>query len=256
MIEFSKRKFKSRGNYEKRWFVTKRINPFDFRNSKEFNESTKKNISVPTFFAYQRIWKALGIKYGKEMFPIPPPKKKTKPKKEKVKQVKPKKVKVEETKPIKIKPSSQYIFNKISIKSKKKKELILEVLRITEPNFKKDKLLITNYLNFKKPISMLYFKELIPKDAIVTLNFPKAIEKSIQTINGKMEQTWKIIPEISKKSFNFGYVCSAKNVLNEFPIEILIPEINVTTSKESEDEAEKQAFFLPELHKYIQKLDK
>jgi len=232
------------------------INPFEFRNAKEFNASTKKKISVPTFFAYQRIWKALGIKYGKDLFPIPPSKKKSKAKKVVAKKSKPKPVKVKEIEPVMVKPSSQYIFNKISIKSKKKKELLIEILRITEPNFKKDKLLITNYLNFKKPISMLYFKELIPKDAEVTINFPKAIEKSIHPINGKIEQTWKIIPEISKKSYNFGYICSAKNISNEFPIEILIPDTNVTTSKESEDDAEDLAFFLPELHQYLQKLDK
>ena len=147
-----------------------------------------------------------------------------------------------------------YIIRKIIIKSKKKKEPILEVLRITEPNFKGNKLVVSYYLNFYKPLSQIFFNEKLPKGAKVTFNFPESVTKTSENINGIDKQVWKIIPEISKSSYKFGYICQGKGMKDELPMDITIPKQKISVSKEKSAKTEKLSFFLPELHQHLQQV--
>ncbi len=251
---------KTRSNYEKRWFVIDKIDPFDYKNAKEFNESNKHYITKSTFAAYKRIWKALRLK---KTFKIKPTKikvKKVKP--EKIKPVKVKKVKRKENKikpipkpvvvpKIEIEPN-YYILNKVSVKAKNKNKPIVDIVKIVEPNIEKNEKIVSFYLKFYKSVSELFIKELIPKDLKIIKKMPKSIQTTLETKDKNIYQIWKIIPELAKNTFKFGYICSGEIRKEDFPLEISIPGRKISSITEKLSEPQKSDIFLPELHQLIQ----
>ncbi|NVM05086.1 MAG: hypothetical protein HWN67_22385 [Candidatus Helarchaeota archaeon] len=253
---------KTRLNYEKRWFVLNKINPFDYKNSKEFNELNKHYITKSTFAAYKRIWRALRLKSARKIEPKKIKAKKVKP--EKIKPVKIKKVKRKEKK-IKIKPITKpvvvpkpeiepnfYILNKVSIKAKKKKKPVMDIVKIVEPIIDRNEKIVSFYLKFYEHVSELFVKETIPKNLKIIKKMPKSIQKTSEIKDKKTYQIWKIIPELAKDTFNFGYICSGEINKEDFPLEINIPGMKVSSVTEKISEPQKSDIFLPELHKLIQ----
>ncbi|MHA1377025.1 MAG: hypothetical protein ACTSRG_01460 [Candidatus Helarchaeota archaeon] len=232
-------KLKTKLNYETRWFVKSRINPFKYQNVQAFNDKNKTNITYSTFSAYKRIWNALKLKDLEKASKI---KKEVKVKEKKVKKaptvkttvvkvkaakpvekekrkktevVKPEKLRKpkELTQPIKVekKPKIKenlFFVNKILIRTKKKKKNLLEIVKIIEPKTQKDENIVSFYLKFYTPISELYIKEKIPENLKIKKIIPYYLEKAFEVQKDQKIQIWKIIPELGKNTYNFGYVCS------------------------------------------------
>ncbi|MHA1301198.1 MAG: hypothetical protein ACTSO9_17390 [Candidatus Helarchaeota archaeon] len=143
------------------------------------------------------------------------------------------------------------LMNKFQIKSKSDNRPILELIRLAEPNIKYYELIVSYYLKFYKNIDEIYIKERIPENLEVSLKIPKFIEKSIEIHDNSNFQIWKIIPEIAKDEYYFGYICFGNNIKNEFPIELYLPQFLTSLSEESSQEQEKKTFFVPQLHKLL-----
>ena len=253
---------KTRTNYEKRWFILAKINPLDYKDSKEFNNANKHNITNSTFAAYKRIWRALGLKTINEIktLEIMP----SKVKQLKVKPIKSKKVKIKEKKakikfimkPIdELKPEIEadfYIVNKILIKSKKKKESVINIIKIVEINIIKHEKIVSFYLKFHQPISELFIREPIPKSLKIIKKLPESMQITSEIKNNKKIQIWNIIPELAKNTFKFGYICSGDISKEDFPIEIHILGMEISSAIEKISEPQNTIIFLPELHQQTQ----
>ncbi|MFX1451841.1 MAG: hypothetical protein ACFFCM_13415 [Promethearchaeota archaeon] len=145
-----------------------------------------------------------------------------------------------------------YKLDKLLIKTEVEQDNILEIAKIIEPNIRFQEILISYYLKFNKNIKELSIKEIIPKNMNVTMHYPSSIEKFSEVIEDKVIQTWKIIPEISKNIVEFGYISSGDLII-DFPIELIIPEMNIHFKGKMTPQIEKRMFFLPELHHFLQK---
>ncbi len=146
-----------------------------------------------------------------------------------------------------------YVLNKFILKAESQDVPILEIVRITEPNIQFYEFLISFYIKLNDKIKEIYIKEKIPNNVNVTMQYPDSIEKSLEIIDDNIIQVWKIVPKIHKNQFEFGYICSGETVINEFPIELHIPELKIDLKNESSPQMEKRTFFLPELHYFLQK---
>ncbi|MHA1299872.1 MAG: hypothetical protein ACTSO9_10585 [Candidatus Helarchaeota archaeon] len=227
-------KLKTKLNYVNRWFIQQKVNPFKYQNAQEFNDHNKTEISPSTFSAYKRIWKALKlkdeIKKG-ETSAVPKIETRKTPTAPiiaktvvKIKSTKPTVAKIKTTKmkkdkpKIKLKPivveeelkieRNLYFVDKFLVKTKKRKKPVMEIVKIIEPNAKYRENLVSFYLKFYKPLTELYLKENIPKNLKLLKIIPNSMQKTAESKNGQSIQTWKIIPELAKNEFNFGYICS------------------------------------------------
>ncbi|TFG05532.1 MAG: hypothetical protein EU536_01455 [Promethearchaeota archaeon] len=145
-----------------------------------------------------------------------------------------------------------FIFSRITVKSKQDETLLLEVNRLIEPNTRYYELIITYYLRLYKKIPELYIKEQVPEGVNVTFVYPQNIDKSIEISGDKTKQVWKIVPYVPSDKFQFGYIISGQKIKTEFPIELVIPEFQVSTSNPISSEFNKQPIFLPEIHQFLQ----
>ena len=145
-----------------------------------------------------------------------------------------------------------FLLTRIMVKSREDNMPILEINRVIEPNIRYYELVVSYYLKFHKPVTELYIKENISKSVNVTFQSPQSIEKSIEIIENKIYQVWKIIPDVFSKRFEFGYICSGENIKPEFPVELNIPQFAVSTSNILSMELQKQPVLLPEMHQFLE----
>jgi len=145
-----------------------------------------------------------------------------------------------------------FLLTQIMVKSRADNTPVLEINRVIEPNIRYYELVVSYYLKFHKPIPELYIKENISKSVNVTFQSPQSIEKSIEIVENKINQVWKIMPDIASKRFEFGYICSGENIKTEFPVELNIPKCAVSTSNILSTELQKQPVLLPEMHQFLE----
>jgi len=141
----------------------------------------------------------------------------------------------------------------VKIKAEKGKAPLLNSMRFIEPNLQFNELVISYSLMFDESIMEIIIKETIPKNLKIKKVFPESVIPSRKVEKSKIVQKWKIIPEIAKNKFEFGYICSGKGISDEFPFEIDIPGMNLSSSKMKSKEYEKINIFIPEFHNLIRK---
>jgi hypothetical protein len=145
-----------------------------------------------------------------------------------------------------------FLLTQFLIKSRQSQEPLMQIVRFIEPNVRYYEMIVTYYLKFHEPISELYIKEMIPESVNVTFLFPQTVEKSIEIIESKTVQVWKILLEAPSTQFEFGYICSGESIKTEFPVDFYIPKLPVSSSQELSAEIQKKPFFLPEMHQFLQ----
>jgi len=148
------------------------------------------------------------------------------------------------------------LLNKVRVKSRTEGEPILEITRLVQPNIRFYQLIVSYYLKLHKNMNEIYIKEQIPENLDVSYKIPHSIEKSIEIQNDTNFQVWKVIPEMSKDEFKFGYVCSGNNIKNEFPIELYLPQFATIPTDKTLLEQERKFIFVPELHQLLNQYKK
>jgi len=156
------------------------------------------------------------------------------------------------SKPSMLKPNF-FKMTTVKIKAKKGKAPLLNSMRFVEPNLQFNELVVTYNFQFDKSVTEIVIKETIPKNLKIKKILPASVKGSKKIEKGKYVQEWKITPELAKNTFQFGYVCLGKGIIDEFPFEISIPGKNLTPTKTKTKEFEKLDLFVPEFHNIIQK---
>ncbi len=159
---------------------------------------------------------------------------------------------------IKVKPPlpelTSYILTKVNIRLKKKKRPLVDILRFVEPNLQFNEKLITFYLKFRAFVPEIHIKEIIPENLKIKKQIPFLVPREVQkTEDGKTIQIWKIVPELARDTFEFGYICSGEGIENEFPFEMEIHGMEISSAKEKQKELKKTEVFTPNFHELIQK---
>ncbi|MFX1449769.1 MAG: hypothetical protein ACFFCM_02930 [Promethearchaeota archaeon] len=148
---------------------------------------------------------------------------------------------------------SSYILTKVNVKLKRKKRPLVDILRFVEPNIQFNEKLVSFYLKFRAFIPEIHIKEVIPENLKIKKQFPFPVPRVQKTENGKNIQIWKIFPELARDTFEFGYICTGKGIEKEFPFEIQIHGMEISSAKEKQKELDKTEVFTPKFHELIQK---
>ncbi len=254
-------------NYEKRWFIREKINPYKYKNAQAFNEAHKAAITDSTLAAYRRIWKALRLKDVEKAKPVEKmPKEKAAVKKVKKgpkmvttvvrsTAVKPAVAKMEEAKPEakvtavskpvtvmkeRVLEKNLFFLDKFLIKTRKGKKMMMEIIKIIEPNPEFNEILVSFYFNFHAPLSEVHIKETVPKNLKIIKKIPETMQETIEAKDGMKFQSWKIIPELRKSTFTFGYICKALTDILAliFQLKKLLPRTIIRTGDINEFEYE------------------
>ncbi|NVM05091.1 MAG: hypothetical protein HWN67_22410 [Candidatus Helarchaeota archaeon] len=158
---------------------------------------------------------------------------------------------------IKVKPPvpelSSYILTKVQVKLKRKKRPLVDILRFVEPNIQFNEKLISFYFKFRVFVPEIHIKEIIPENLKIKKTIPFPVPRVQKTEEGKNIQIWKIVPELARDTFEFGYICSGKGIEKEFPFEIEIHGMEISSAKEKQKELKKAEVFTPNFHELIQK---
>ncbi|MHA1377627.1 MAG: hypothetical protein ACTSRG_04490 [Candidatus Helarchaeota archaeon] len=147
-----------------------------------------------------------------------------------------------------------YKLDKFKIKSAKKKTL-LDSSRIFE-RFSLNEVAVSYYFKINKSISEVLIKEFIPKNLKIEYVIPSSLTRTQIKEKGKIVQVWKIIPEPHRDVFEFGYVCSGKEVQTKFPFELTIPGKNLKPKKPKSKDLKNECIFVPEFHQNLKKYKK
>jgi len=147
---------------------------------------------------------------------------------------------------------SSYILTKVNVKLKRKKRQLVDILRFVEHNIQFNEKLVSFYFKFRAFIPEIHIKEIIPENLQIKKQVPFPIPRVQKTENGKNIQIWKIFPELARDTFEFGYICSGKGIEKEFPFEIQIHGMEISSAKEKQKELEKTEVFTPNFHELIQ----
>jgi len=143
------------------------------------------------------------------------------------------------------------IINHFLITNKGDNTPLLKIIRLIEPNTMFKELVVSYYLEFLKPMSEIYIREVIPDSLNITFQFPNIVERTFEVMQEKSIQSWRIFPKIGDNKLDFGYICSGEIEKNVFPFEIFIKDVEISAPNETSTESNKGAFHLPLLHEFI-----
>ena len=146
-----------------------------------------------------------------------------------------------------------YIINNFTVKSEANGEPVMKIIRILEPNLIFKELVVSYYCEFYQPFSEVYIKESVPESMDITLQYPVTAQRTIEIMQDKMKQIWKIIPRLHTNNLNFAYICSGDIGNNEFPIEVQVKDFETSKIQEISMDSKTKSFFVPHLHAHVQK---
>lgn len=145
-----------------------------------------------------------------------------------------------------------FILNQYLAQAKENNERSIRIYQLIEPSIMYNELIVTYYIKDRIP-EEFYIKEKIPEGSFDTkFQHPKMIERSLEVIESDIQQIWRILP-LGVKRLEFGYVCTGITTTHDLPIAITIPGKGTHTPTLLSSETEKESFFVPDLHEYVEK---
>ncbi|MHA1681003.1 MAG: hypothetical protein ACTSUE_08335 [Promethearchaeota archaeon] len=127
----------------------------------------------------------------------------------------------------------------------------VSLVKIIEPNIMFNELVVSYYIKIDDGISRIYIEETIPEDARIVYMKPWHLDRTIEAVEDKLHQLWRVEVDPGTREIQFGYVISGVKSVEDFPTKLHVDDQKTYRAGEIGVRKENYFFITPDIHVHL-----